>query len=514
MSFSFNCLLLGETSFEKIFRVTVPEYIISDDTKVFIRDAQVGQFKNYILSKKKYKFSIDDPDVMNLWKVEINIDDENKFKDVFTVEDIKRRHKELKAKFMNPADKLINDYFSGGPLNKHVHIIIAVPTSTAGPSQGVLQVIKSKSKEEVLSDAESHWTGLKDKLIETIELEEFRVSNHKYENSINASGIPVINGRPSFILHSLPGSDNEEGYLHKETLAELLNNVMKSPWLFLLGTSGSGKTRSLYELLCKTFGIYLSLSAGNVSRNLGSQDIDVSISELVQYLTNDPEKNTIIALRFTRAILLGRLFILSKLLESNQGCNRNFTPKQWLLMQLLPRQISGEDFWVPISRVFRGLSQEDQDELISKFIKEFQTEQEKLPIAIDESQLAITKHEARFSRTLINGPLRPFFAILLRTVLNLSAGRLCLILSGTGMSFDDIKNRTDSAIAKSGGATFKNFFSIHDGFDEYEEMKEFILRFLPLNDELIRATFNIFRGRRQFLVQFMESALLDIFKVP
>ena len=130
MSFSFNCLLLGETSFEKIFQVTVPEYIISDDTKVLIREAQVGQFKSYILSKKKYKFVIDDPDVMDLWKVEINIDDENKVKDVFTVEDIKRRREELKAKFMNPADKLINDYFSGGLLDKHVHIVIAVPTAT------------------------------------------------------------------------------------------------------------------------------------------------------------------------------------------------------------------------------------------------------------------------------------------------------------------------------------------------------------------------------------------------
>ena len=130
MSFSFNCLLLGETSFEKIFQVTVPENIVSDDTNVPICDAQVGQFKSYILSKKKYKFSIDDPDVMNLWKVEINIGDENKVKDVFTVEDIKRRREKLKAKFMNPADKLINDYFSGGPLDEHVHIIIAVSTST------------------------------------------------------------------------------------------------------------------------------------------------------------------------------------------------------------------------------------------------------------------------------------------------------------------------------------------------------------------------------------------------
>ncbi|RGB42520.1 hypothetical protein C1646_750845 [Rhizophagus diaphanus] len=76
MSFSLNCLLLGDTSFEKIFQVTVPDYIIADGANIPIRDAQIGQFKSYILSNKKAKFSIDDPDDMNLWKVEINTDDE------------------------------------------------------------------------------------------------------------------------------------------------------------------------------------------------------------------------------------------------------------------------------------------------------------------------------------------------------------------------------------------------------------------------------------------------------
>jgi hypothetical protein len=84
------------------------------------------------LSNKKAKFSIDDPDDMNLWKVEINTDDESKVKDVFTVEDIKRKHEELKAKFMKPVD-LIDDYFSVRPSVKHVHIIIAVPTGKCLP---------------------------------------------------------------------------------------------------------------------------------------------------------------------------------------------------------------------------------------------------------------------------------------------------------------------------------------------------------------------------------------------
>ena len=79
---------------------------------------------------------------------------------------------------------------------------------------------------------------------------------------------------------------------------------MNDFFLFFSG-SRSGKTRSLYELLYKTFEIYLSLGAGNGFRNLGSHDMEKSKDELKKYLTDDPEENERCALKFTRAILLG-----------------------------------------------------------------------------------------------------------------------------------------------------------------------------------------------------------------
>ncbi|PKY49561.1 hypothetical protein RhiirA4_528036 [Rhizophagus irregularis] len=139
----------------------------------------------------------------------------------------------------------------------------------------------------------------------------------------------------------------------------------------------------------------------------------------------------------------------------------------------------------------------------------FVPEQEQLPIAIDESQSAIRKYEKMFPPSNPVDELRPFFVILLRTVLQLTTKKLCLILSGTGMSFDDIKNYTSSSIAKRNGPTFKDFFSIHDGFYEISVMSEYIKRFLPLDDESMESTFNIFRGRRRFVVQFLEESLLD-----
>src|SRR5207253_10667720 len=104
--------------------------------------------------------------------------------------------------------------------------------------------------------------------------------------------------------------------------------------------------------------------------------------------------------------------------------------------------------------VFRELKQEDQYKLINTFTANFKTltSQEKLPIVIDESQVAIDTYKEHFSTTQTEGQLRPFFSILLRAVLKLNTGNfLCLVLSGTGMSFDDINIYSASAIAKSGG---------------------------------------------------------------
>ena len=128
MSFSLNCLnclLLGETSFQKIFQITLGDTIIIDNTRVLINEAGVGQLKRYILSTNENKFSIKDSDLMKLWKVEIK--DESMVKDVFTEDDIKNK---LGGTFMKTMDKFIDEYFSSKPPENHVHIIIAVSAST------------------------------------------------------------------------------------------------------------------------------------------------------------------------------------------------------------------------------------------------------------------------------------------------------------------------------------------------------------------------------------------------
>ncbi|CAI2176756.1 2517_t:CDS:2 [Funneliformis geosporum] len=502
----------------------VTDTFVIDITPEMYENKLISHIRGLVYSYNVNSFAGIDEKRIKLWKVTISTSDtsrankkleilkslENSRIEIDTVRD-------LGGVFLPPGEEIRKHFNENEKLaSGHIHIIVEppMPATTTGPLRGVTQVFENI--EEVLKKAESHWAKLKDKLVEKFELKEFRVSDHIYKDCINASGIPVIKGKPSFLLHSLPNSDNKEGYIPENILSALLDKVMTQRWLFLMGTSGSGKTRSLYELFCSTYGIYFSLNTGNGSKNnnFGSRDMDKTIEDLgFKLVPNKSQENINIALMYTRAMLLSRLFILTKLLEFHTSSNStNFTPKQWLLMQLLPLQIHDEDFWISIASDFRNLDPLCQDKLVTEFIKKFQNfvpEQKQLPIAIDESQSAIEKYEKMFPSTNSGNQLRPFFVILLRMVLKLTTMKLCLILSGTGMSFEDIKNFTSSTIAKPNGPSFEDFFFIHDGFYENSEMSNYIQRFLPLNDESMKSIFNIFRGRRRFLVQFLDKSLLD-----
>ena len=123
--FSLNCLFLGETSFENIFQVTVPESFSVDNARIPVDQAQVGHFKSHIWSTKKAKFSIVDSDKMVLYRV--NVNDEHKLIGVSTPDDIKPS---LGGTIMLPQKFFKNEYFSGELDPDNVHIIISIPTST------------------------------------------------------------------------------------------------------------------------------------------------------------------------------------------------------------------------------------------------------------------------------------------------------------------------------------------------------------------------------------------------
>ncbi|RUS23604.1 hypothetical protein BC938DRAFT_474890 [Jimgerdemannia flammicorona] len=101
---------------------------------------------------------------------------------------------------------------------------------------------------------------------------------------------------------------------------------------------------------------------------------------------------------------------------------------------------------------------------------------------------------------------RSFFAILLRMVLDLDCGT-CTILSGTGLRIDDLKLDAGSAVASGKKIQPDDFICITDGFDNINNMKLFIERFMgTLSERQANTIFQYIRGRRRFVITYMERA--------
>lgn len=270
----------------------------------------------------------------------------------------------------------------------------------------------------------------------------------------------------------------------------------------------AGKTRSLYELFCLVYGVFFTFDTGVSSKNMGSRDLDRA-SDCMPLKKNQPAENSEEALLRTRSVLAGRLFILKMLLQTYPG---QFTPKTWLLIQLLPERVELEpaDFWVKLSEDFRNSNTSNLRDYIVNMIQSIQslTKQKRVPIAFDEAQVSIDMHAHLFYSTMASHKMRSFFAILLRTATEISENNTCTILSGTGLRIDDMQRDSASSVGASSGIRKSHFFTVSEGFNELSDMKEFVERFLgPLTYDQAASIFDYLQGRRRFVVRFLECVM-------
>uniref|UniRef100_U9SSI7 Uncharacterized protein n=1 Tax=Rhizophagus irregularis (strain DAOM 181602 / DAOM 197198 / MUCL 43194) TaxID=747089 RepID=U9SSI7_RHIID len=156
---SINCLLLGKTSFDDTFAVNVVDNNKIIDVCVNINNLKISDLKLLIWNKKKDTLGINDPDIMKLWKVDI-------------------------------AEKLAQ---------RNIHIIVQVPVA----GKCLPMIYQGQSVLKCVANSESEESAeLRDKLVKKFELEHPELSNIFMKRTLIASGIPAINKRPLFVLHS------------------------------------------------------------------------------------------------------------------------------------------------------------------------------------------------------------------------------------------------------------------------------------------------------------------------
>eukprot|EP00761_Pharyngomonas_kirbyi_P001777 gb/GECH01001781.1/.p1 GENE.gb/GECH01001781.1/~~gb/GECH01001781.1/.p1 ORF type:complete len:148 (+),score=19.08 gb/GECH01001781.1/:1-444(+) len=107
----------------------------------------------------------------------------------------------------------------------------------------------------------------------------------------------------------------------------------KEQLALLLGVSGCGKTRVLYESLCEEYGIIFDCS----------KSFEASSPDLKEVVDGTkPKDRDTASLYFERAIC-SRLLLLCSILSLAEENNQSFTPMCWLIFQLKARyKNSGE----------------------------------------------------------------------------------------------------------------------------------------------------------------------------
>jgi len=340
--------------------------------------------------------------------------------------------------------------------------------------------------------------------------------------------IPLLRGKPNLLLHDLGrfSSDfllekrlsnifmpnNHTSVSYSEIFYFLLNEKTHR---FLVNTSGSGKTRLLFEGLCENWGFYFTSLVD--SSLLGSSDVQKSIQT---HVPDSPgfrpvlppsgsagydgalRANRVIASRNFRQIFLARLIMFNLFAQNMSG--RAGDPRlyreRWLLLQLQPSILHPRcwDIFHELSCKLSGAT----DSFINTKTKTLLTNirsvlwsaittgshtteaqmltsgtaQTPLFCVLDEAQHAATQHTTAF-RSDQNGAHRPILREIVKAWESQSFGQgVFMVVAGTGISKDVVDQAMASAIMKD---SRYRWCSDTGAFDRKDVQQRYMQKYLP-----------------------------------
>jgi hypothetical protein len=265
-------------------------------------------------------------------------------------------------------------------------------------------------------------------------------------------------------------------------------------------TSGSGKTRTLLEGLCRRWGFYFTcttntaLVEGNGSRDLYS--VAMSSKSRLHYLSGLSDAVCKEALNKNRrqtshriaCVLKARFRFLESFLQVAQECNitdHNYLRQRWVYLQLSPlalyqsrillqEELHSFDIFRSFAEQFSGAPPEyletgtEWDRICTLLKQPYQD-----PVVIlDEAQQVAQSHKEFFRDT---AGILPSSIVRELAVAFGSAGSL--IVCGTDVPLSEVKEATSSTVAKL-GATFKVFRDL-GGFDDRNKIKAYVAYYVP-----------------------------------
>ena len=341
---------------------------------------------------------------------------------------------------------------------------------------------------------------------------------------IEALRIPYLKGKPNVLLHDL-GCFKDDPILarrlknifmpNNHTFVTSYINLKTRLFLtyiysFLVNTSGSGKSRLLFEGLCDFWGFYFTSLVD--SSLLGSSDVQNSIRTYVRDslgfrpvlpAPDTPEYESALktnrnnAARIFNQIFLARLLIFDLFVEIMTQVREKNEPQdlykqRWLLLQLQPSLLHPQ-IWDIFDHLVGKLSHacDSYINVTTKALlvrvrelctvensvgEESTVIQTPFFCVLDEAQYAATQHCSAFRSDHSNAH-RPILREIVRAWEGQSFGQgVFMVVAGTGISKDVVDQAMASAIMKE---SKYRWCSDTGAFDDIQTQHRYILKYLP-----------------------------------
>ncbi|KAJ7279679.1 hypothetical protein C8J57DRAFT_1303945 [Mycena rebaudengoi] len=294
--------------------------------------------------------------------------------------------------------------------------------------------------------------------------------NDEYTDFLRNLKIPIDpDKKPDMLLYDLGGLRDDPDF--RDRLRNLFEGTHKHK--FLLNTSGSGKTRLVFEGLCQYWGLYFT--ALKDTSDHGSMDLQTIIDHTLKHeksfsnhLPDDAdetflsrlETNGTIAESLFQFVLLARLFIFQVFVEAIPVGDNDTAKykKRWLELQVKPAMLDeeGSDIFHDLSALLVQYSSYIGPQELLTYINTLVQELRKslkiqeLYLAVDEIQHTAENYSGAFrsENVQVDGTYarRPVFRPMLFSWLSIMF--VYLIVTGTGVSGEVIDETMRSAVAK------------------------------------------------------------------
>ncbi|KAL1671927.1 hypothetical protein EV122DRAFT_256186 [Schizophyllum commune] len=336
--------------------------------------------------------------------------------------------------------------------------------------------------------------------------------------------------------------------MNDPVLKKRVNNYFRDRHSALCNASGSGKTRILYEGLCRHWGFYIvcrkkPADVGSIDLYSALQEATSEASGFCATLPADAHtrhlhlvSNQSLIRRAVFATLLARADVFAAFLEAIDSCcgqsvfelrDQTYYRKLWLLLQLDPEILVGaglpSDIFHEYTMRNLDLDTLDLERAALLRMKEVFRSSQPFYIVLDEVQDAARQYRAAFDVRKSAHPLaaksapraRPLLSEMISQLTDLiKTPQVYFVLSGTSLTADDVSVSLQEHSARLPSAIYvhRGRYQLEDigGFDDASDVQAFTTVVLPplfnrsfIGMMLHRRMFRWLRGRFRFIVSFI-----------